>query len=900
MRMSLLASVVVVLASPAWSQPGSPDPDYVGPFFWVQPQGERPGNHWSVPAMRSWEDDYSRATSFPDRIWNTRQVGDAPPNDAGFGPGDSPHTDPEYGPYGLQTVQYLLDWWQGTTYRRTMTTPAGWSEAVWGGFGFAPRGDRADVAPSADGRGAGLPEGFVGNPGACAARAIADMFGSGVPWRSHFKDARSGSVDDSRRCLSQSSLHRLRLNTELRYEPLLRDLADPYVTARYKPVWDGWIIPADLLIPAMIFPPDYERSPWFRRMDILLQGMNWSQGTRAVPAGWNAAAGVYGAGGSQASTYAERYLPWLNANASGDWADFNPFTPRDAEGRRLDGRVMRIYDGVARGGPEQLRGWGPTNINGAASSSWDPSLPSYASVGSIEAGGVRVPEAGIRERRMAPAGGATVREYDGPVPLPRAGAAFWTQWNTPIYQCTWYVALVDQALPQKAAARADEWEARYWAARARWEELVANAPTPMTPKYQARIDAAREEMEYEGGVWQGWETVLAYREGTQLDLESALGGAQYAVAGPARTLNFGTSACGVGTHTLTTVRHSPVLASGPHGPLDTLQSDGSRTAQAAGLPRYYRPERAVGGFTTSVTPRARAAHAAGLGARYPAGIHEWSWSHGVAGAGAVRSLACGAPYERFYAQRVRALRPDAGAMLYEGLGDAGNLSDSPHPWNAGVATVWDSTREVASMRPERSAPDGRYVDGAREDWDWRNPNMAVQQAEIGMQDATYHRTTSGDLDPDGNLITWSTDVSRRATDYEATPGPMDVNLGFTAALETGVPEVDYRLAGAPAHGSAGLRFREHYMGVAPGTAAYTPPSTTVLPDEEHVDFSGPVRYLGAMRAPGVGGCTLVWHGEVDFEDARHAAAVDDPGMALTRTVCFISETSRPLADCPSR
>ena len=123
-------------------------------------------------------------------------------------------------------------------------------------------------------------------------------------------------------------------------------------------------------------------------------------------------------------------------------------------------------------------------------------------------------------------------------------------------------------------------------------------------------------------MWQGWETILAYREGTQPDLESALGGARYAVAGPARTLNFGTSACSVGTHTLTTVRHSPVLASGPHGPLDTLQSDGSRTAQAAGLPRYYRPERAVGGFTTSVTPRARAAHAAGLGARYPAGIHE--------------------------------------------------------------------------------------------------------------------------------------------------------------------------------------------------------------------------------------------------------------------------------------
>lgn len=265
---ALLLAVLFALVGPV--PVGAQAPRFLGgPLFFMSEPGHSrsavPGGMWTVTQLRA-DPDWGAATSFPERVWE-RQVSGAPPNDACFGEGDVAVTDLDTGPYGLETVQYLADWWEGQVYWHNVAAhgaPAGWDYLDFGlfSFDFQHSSGRALVDPN------GVVGSLPGNPGACVGNYLSRQRGDSAPWETRQRHRDGGP------CYSEQHIFRLRFNTELRCEPDLavQDSLDPF-TARF---WDAFraaqVGPQPLLpdgsVGATWFPNTYVgHYAWFRRVD---------------------------------------------------------------------------------------------------------------------------------------------------------------------------------------------------------------------------------------------------------------------------------------------------------------------------------------------------------------------------------------------------------------------------------------------------------------------------------------------------------------------------------------------------------------------------------------------------------------------------------------------------------
>ena len=325
--------------------------DYKGMLFWMAPPAAYSGALWISPPIRSWEDDWGVASSFPQRVWEY-EVGGAPPND----PCERlPYiTDAEIGPFGLQINQYTGEWWEGTTYVGTpgdphTGPPPGFDPDLFGFFSFGDRSDR----PGVDSR--GIPGGLGGNPGACVAKAITVLRGGGAQWKPN--DQRDGD------CLSSPSFTRLRMNVELRCEADLRD-RDEYTEA----FWAAFDVVLPTILPdgfteaPVVFPADYPNGPsvpgasprsfpgrvWLRRIDFNNEGVSWSDGDEPLSSVFNiATASPWGAttGVDPDLARPEMYQWQLEGTAAERRASSrNPFVEIDGTGTIVNHERMIIND----------------------------------------------------------------------------------------------------------------------------------------------------------------------------------------------------------------------------------------------------------------------------------------------------------------------------------------------------------------------------------------------------------------------------------------------------------------------------------------------------------------------------------------------------------------------------
>ena len=248
-------------------------PPYEGPLFWMSAPGAHPGSNWIEPPLRSWMEapgeEWHQATSFPtERIWESA-INGAPPNDPCFRDVAMAVTDPDTGPYGLQTSQFFAEWWDGNVYFGHPSPPPAWNYFEYGGFRFRYRPPQNGVYREPYDSGTGAPQLIVGtSPGACVGGRLALQRGSqdGGVWMPYQLGGNP--------CYSTAHFYRLRLNTELRCEPHLGDQTDPYTEL----FWEFY----DLRVPtvpvfydgtttgAIRFPSTYTSDPYpfFRRIDV--------------------------------------------------------------------------------------------------------------------------------------------------------------------------------------------------------------------------------------------------------------------------------------------------------------------------------------------------------------------------------------------------------------------------------------------------------------------------------------------------------------------------------------------------------------------------------------------------------------------------------------------------------
>ena len=247
-------------------------PPYEGPLFWMSDPGAHSGSNWIEPPLRSWMEapgeEWHQATSFPtERIWESA-INGAPPNDPCFRDVATAVTDPDTGPYGLQTSQFFAEWWDGNVYFGHPSPPPGWTYFDYGGFRFRYRPPQNGVYREPYHPSTGAPQGIIGpSPGACvgARLALERGYQQGGVWMPYDLGGNP--------CYSTAHLYRLRLNTELRCEPQLGDDTDPYTEL----FWEFY----DLRVPtvpvfydgmttgAIRFPSTYAGPyPFFRRIDV--------------------------------------------------------------------------------------------------------------------------------------------------------------------------------------------------------------------------------------------------------------------------------------------------------------------------------------------------------------------------------------------------------------------------------------------------------------------------------------------------------------------------------------------------------------------------------------------------------------------------------------------------------
>ena len=882
-------------------------PPYEGDLFWMS-GGVSPGDYWLLPPERAWDNDYTLATSYPDyAVWEWGVTG-APPNDACFGVGEDPWTDVDFGPYGLQVVQYHGEWWQGTTFLEHPRKPAGWSNVEFGSFSLTPgphAGPFRTTWPAGGGPGYG-----PGNPMACVGVRLAEQRGSGDDgpvWEAVEKD------QDGRPCYSDVQLIRLRSNTELRCEPNLGDDQDP-MTQRYWPIFDGWplnSLPDGVMLPPM-FPPDYPaHSPWARRVEVGMKFPRSEPGDEPMEAVFN----ITVPGGASLADA-------LNARKD-EYKGFFPdlvWAANECDARDVTYSMIRpelgmadpcaIYQELTAPGSFEERDRSVLIEDPVQLASSAPLLP--------EAQGVRQPE---------PPGGG-----------------FWNETRVFSLECDWGMAAYVNLIPP-ALASVVSWDQRF---QEYWAEYMALPPNSLDPAVQDERErlyglASRAFM-----IREGWETIVVYRTMVDPEMRQALGGA-YAVGGG--SVSVGTVSlvsCASGPHVrlkgLRVVNNNsgtmpigtPVLGGpGPEHVLHPQDLQDFKTILPERAPHYWQSD---GSRTVEAAATSDLVFAAG--SEMPTAIEildhydsELLWEQ----------FSCGTIDSAFLAPDVPVFTPgyhDMEAGLLNGVehnrgiwfDDAvvnhrGRLGTPLH-----LDTYSDSRLYAGLTSGCASAPPGTVTCAG---YVQQHPELfargtyaidpLITASALAVADAAgdrqleidalniglvsqYTRLTSGDIDPvSGAVIMHRTDPEdiHDANDYAVTDVGSGYVLNVPISLDTGFPEIDMRTSGALAPGQSLLWETTHYWGVPRGTASLAPPSVIRVADEETLIVTGPVHYRGAMeftKSGGYGACTLCSAAGCapgvfeEFPEQRFTSPVTSAGTM----VCLIERGLTPPLDCPGR
>ncbi len=526
-------------------------PPFEGALFWMASPAGHSGDLWLPPPVRGWNeiiagDPWAQGTSFPtDRIWESSLAG-MPPNDSCFPDGVDAVTDPDVGPYGLQTTQYFGDWWEGNVYVHHPVPPPGWSEPEYGGFYFQVRPpqnghSRLAVAPSN-----GAPEQMVGSPGACVGGNLALQRGEqdGGAWMPH------SLPGTSLPCYSQSQLFRFRLNTELRCEPDLADGpgargdpgrpgTDPY-TSLFWDIFDQRALSLPLFLdgtPGLIaFPYTYAGPyPLFRRVDVgfskLFDDGSDSTGlafppTPVAAAGvFNVSAGSSALGARDDYTAATNPIHWVlgpladvRSHVRNGLRAYDPVTGTSTD-------FVNIFDGF-RDETDCLFFTAVTQTalvtNDMDSPCPTPDKSRMTAHVSLEAGD-RVPDVGVINPAALPGPAPTVNEAH-PRAQPFPSGSFWMDWTNRTLRCTERHAMLDPFYLENAEAliQAHQVNLDYW-----WD-LYLNIDRSDFGPPEDFVDAQNyyyTQAQQEFAAREGWRAIFEYREGVVDLLEAAFAAA---------------------------------------------------------------------------------------------------------------------------------------------------------------------------------------------------------------------------------------------------------------------------------------------------------------------------------------------------------------------------------------
>ena len=893
---------------------------YDGPFSWLSDDRVNQGFRWFESPRRGWAtsgDPWSALTSFPERIWEF-PVSGAPPNDSCYLV-PFVELDPDEGPFGLQVNQYLVEWWEGTTYLSNPSKPAGWSQAKFGFFDFDPRADRPAVG------GNGLPAGFVGQStgeaGACSAKLLAQARGSGIPWAGAQED--SGGTGP---CMAWPDMYRLRANIESRCEP---DLSYPDIegyTLRFYEIWDFWSEPIELPdgVPVpLLFPSDYPMGDdgalgrvWLRRADVGLDHwMNVGEGPYAAdfPSSAVFSSGP-ASGGGGGRDYSQDHEWRLDASLSAEQrraSARNALKTYNADGEVIADNVV-IRDGINETvdclsfdyvSPDSGRDieWGCDRVNsdGLAGSSLQEGGERYSDVGAASPAEV---EAMLTEATVPGAVGN--RRPEPP------GSNFWLEYDTWSMSChAGFYSEVD--LPLLAYEKILEHDERFNLA---WEEyLWLRDQWFLGLVERDEVEAFYAYVSELRGMLEGWEVILFYRDIVHGELLAAVRDAGYVYGGAGAEL--GVDFEGTGCE-LQLASIQPFRPQGGGGVDVAPPNSGLLTAAMAlrswkdmattdrftdqqqeeeGLPHY------IGGSSVSVMTTAASHYVRDNSMRsdseFPTGPTHWDGLDVTESPTIFITMSCGKPQENVFAPEVtrfpsygywnsagewvqflddtderRQGRSVGGAAAF----DADTFASTTHcadesAFGAGDCYASDEMRQ----RIEAYNPGGartwteRALETHREEVDagvdlgmykYDRMNYFDRSVRAPLHSRLLVPESSGDVDGAGELIEHA---NRGFPGEIGEPSSYAVQMieaahGLLLAYNTsltGFGNLDHLSSSLPQWFS----IRDYYWGVAPGTAVNGPPGTIAEADMEHMTRSGPARLSSAMgyaRGGGVGSCTL--------------------------------------------
>ena len=496
--------------------------DYRGPLFWMAQPEPSSGVLWVTSPRRAWPAggvEWAAATSFPARVWEFGVDG-APPND----PCQAlpVFTDPFYGPYGLQVSTYLAEWWEGTTFAAHPYPPSGYSRERFGFFDFRRLHGSGRAIVGAD----GVPADVIGNPSACAGRALALAKGQGADrWQPLM---RKQGLD----CLSIPHIFRARMNFELRCEADLSRV-DRF-SERFWLLFDSSPLirlPDGYTDIEPIFPSDYPYGPfeassqfyplgrvWARRLEVGFDKWVSESGNVPIQTVFNIEnTGGFGAVARHRPEYEEPH-GWRLAGTAEERRALarNPFVTMDHTGAIVDHEKAAVFDGM-RNAADCVA----LNVY-SYENALDDSVSPCGRPNSAIAANFTLEEEHRREENAGLTSSSEVETvltdpmitgaFGNRQPFPIASHEFWLEWNSFISACTaGFFELTD--LPGLAHSATDHYRLLFALA---WSDFLDD-PTP---------EHFHEAVELRG-MQEGWALIARYRDATQLEFDAAFEAAGY-------------------------------------------------------------------------------------------------------------------------------------------------------------------------------------------------------------------------------------------------------------------------------------------------------------------------------------------------------------------------------------